>query len=164
MTIYGDIIVLIRNPIVISCFFTYIIIQLLKVATYSYKEKKLHLVSFFETGGMPSSHSGIVTALTISLFLYDGVSSLFVVSCVFSAIVIRDSYGVRKSVGDQSLTINQLIQLINSKMKSKKQQSTKQKATNTLNLVQVIRGHTVLQVSVGIIIGIAVPAIIYFLF
>jgi len=40
---------------------------------------------------MPSAHSSTVTALTLALYFYEGFTNLFLVSLVFSLIVIRDT-------------------------------------------------------------------------
>jgi acid phosphatase family membrane protein YuiD len=148
------------NIYLINCLFTILIVQLIKTLTASIEQKKLHLVSFFETGGMPSSHSALVTALTFSLLLYQGVSPLFVICLVFSAIVIRDSLGVRKSVGDHSMTLNQIISIVNKQWKERK---NKRIQKTKINLVSVIKGHTLLQVTIGILLGLIIPLIIYYI-
>ena len=109
---------------------------------------------------MPSSHSALVTALTFSLFLYQGITPLFVISLVFTAITIRDSFGVRKSVGDHSMTLNQIILQMNKQWKERK--SIKPQKTK-LNLVSVIKGHTLLQVIVGTLLGIIIPLLIRYI-
>ncbi|MBI5392707.1 divergent PAP2 family protein [Candidatus Woesearchaeota archaeon] len=152
---------LVTNIYIINCFFAVLVVQLIKTITASIEQGKLHLVSFFETGGMPSSHSALVTALTFSLFLYQGITPLFVVSLVFSAIIIRDSFGVRKSVGDHSMTLNQIILMINKQWKERK--NTRQMKTK-LDVVSVIKGHTLLQVIIGISFGIIIPLLIHYIF
>lgn len=98
---------------------------------------------FFVTGGMPSSHSAIVTCVTVSIFLLEGVSNLFVVSGIFSLLVIRDSFGVRKSVGDQAKLINKIA-----------------KKDHIHASVKVVLGHTLYQVITGMLLGALVAVLV----
>jgi uncharacterized protein len=73
--------------------------QAFKVVFYSIREKRPALSWFVSAGGMPSSHSAFVTALTVSVGLWDGFgSSVFAVACVFSIITIYDALRLRGAV------------------------------------------------------------------
>src|SRR3990170_4411086 len=52
--------------------------------------------SFLAVGGMPSSHTALVTAVTVSVAFVEGFSSLFFVSLAFAVIVVHDALKVRK--------------------------------------------------------------------
>ncbi|KAJ6334663.1 hypothetical protein OIU76_007916 [Salix suchowensis] len=57
----------------------------------------------FASGGMPSSHSALCTALTTSVAFCHGVAdSLFPVCLGFSLIVMYDAIGVRRHAGMQA--------------------------------------------------------------
>ena len=99
---------------------------------------------FWATGGMPSSHTAITVALTAAVAYESGVTSLFFVCVIFSLIVIRDSMGVRASVGEQAKVLNAL----SSRLKLKKK-------------VQIVLGHTPFQVAVGFTVGLAVATLVY---
>ena len=99
----------------------------------------------FETGGMPSSHSAAVSAITIGVLMQEGVGALFWACFVFSAIVIRDASGVRKSVSDQALILNSLLA-----------------AQNVEEKVEIVLGHTPVQVAAGIALGIGVATGLWF--
>jgi uncharacterized protein len=59
------------------------------------------------TGGMPSSHTAFVIALTTSIALVDGLGSVsFAISLVFALIIIHDAMGVRREAGRQAEVIN----------------------------------------------------------
>ena len=59
--------------------------QLIKLITFSIKEKKLYVKALFTTGGMPSSHTAGVVALTTAVGFTAGVSTyIFAISFVFS--------------------------------------------------------------------------------
>ncbi len=73
--------------------------QAFKVVLYSVREGRLSLSWFVSAGGMPSAHSALVTALTVSIGLRDGFSSgVFAVACVFSLITIYDALRLRGAV------------------------------------------------------------------
>jgi uncharacterized protein len=73
--------------------------QAFKVCCYSVREKRLALSWFVSAGGMPSAHSAFVTALTVSVGLWEGFgSSVFAVACVFSVITIYDALRLRGAV------------------------------------------------------------------
>ena len=73
--------------------------QAFKVVFYSIREKRADLSWFVSAGGMPSAHSAFVTALTVSVGLWDGFgSSAFAVACVFSVITIYDALRLRGAV------------------------------------------------------------------
>ena len=92
-----------------------------------------------ESGGMPSSHSSVVIALSTLIGLHEGVySSIFGLAFVFAMIVIYDSMKVRFSNGVQAERINEIIEKQNLKIQK----------------VRVVKGHTPLEVAVGSAIGI----------
>ena len=76
-----------------------ILCQLFKVALYSVRDRRLSLSWFVSAGGMPSAHSALVTALAVSVGLWNGFASdLFAVSGVFSLITIYDAWRLRGAV------------------------------------------------------------------
>ncbi|GJP81842.1 hypothetical protein CLOP_g11960 [Closterium sp. NIES-67] len=63
-----------------------------------------------KSGGMPSSHSAVVTALATSIYFDCGASDpLFGMAVVFATIVMYDAQGVRAAVGKQAQVINSLV-------------------------------------------------------
>ncbi|MEK6822257.1 MAG: divergent PAP2 family protein, partial [Nanoarchaeota archaeon] len=50
--------------------------------------------SFFQPGGMPSSHSALVSSLVTAVGFTEGLeSTLFIVTLVFALIVMYDAFG-----------------------------------------------------------------------
>ncbi|MDO4872256.1 MAG: divergent PAP2 family protein [bacterium] len=91
-----------------------------------------------ESGGMPSAHSAVVISITTYIGFTQGIfSAIFGLAVVFSAIVIYDSMKVRYSNGIQAQRINEIIE--SQKMK--------------LSKVRVVKGHTPLEVAVGMSLG-----------
>lgn len=62
------------------------------------KNKNLRNHHLHKGGGMPSGHAATVSALTLSLYLYQGFDTLFIVTLIFSLTVIRDTFLRRKEV------------------------------------------------------------------
>ena len=61
-------------------------------------------------GGMPSSHSSTVCAMTVACGRYVGVHSpVFAVAAVLSIIVMYDAMGVRRETGEQAKVLNRLL-------------------------------------------------------
>lgn len=120
--------------------------QLLKLIIFFFKHKSLSWHDLVVTGGMPSSHSAFVVSLAAIVYLVEGLSTAFVISLVLALIVLRDSFGVRRTVGMEGKQIEKLLQL--HKLKSKFHYSM---------------GHTPLEVVVGAVIGLGISFLVFFL-
>lgn len=96
---------------IIVPFLAMICAQLIKFTIESIKAKKLKWGRLLNgSGGMPSSHTTFVFALTTMIFLNVGYASpMFALALVFSLIVAYDSFGLRKESGNQAIMINHLI-------------------------------------------------------
>ena len=63
----------------------------------------------FRSGGMPSSHSAIVTSLAIVVGTKLGLSSPeFAIAIVFACIVCYDAVSSRRAIGEQAKILNRL--------------------------------------------------------
>lgn len=99
------------------------------------------------SGGMPSAHSATIVAMTTTIGLSEGIdSSVFALSLLMSAIVIYDAVMVRYSSGQQGDLLNKLL-------KEKKSQ---------LKPLRVAHGHTLLEVTVGALLGLVVGVVVFF--
>lgn len=116
------------------------------------------------TGGMPSSHSAAVTALSTSVALEHGVSSsLFAISAVFAIITMFDATGVRRHAGEQATVLNQLVLDFNrfveeAKVWPKQGEREKQKKLKEL------LGHQPIEVFFGGLTGILLSLCIHYFF
>lgn len=91
------------NPTFVSGLFAWFVAQSIKFFLNFFVERKWDLRLFCASGGMPSSHSALCTALTTSVAICHGVAdSLFPVSLGFSLIVMYDAIGVRRHAGMQA--------------------------------------------------------------
>ncbi len=123
-------------------------IQLFKLLYDLVKNKKFNFKRILGAGGMPSSHSAVVTGLATLIGKYEGVdSAIFAMSFVVAFVVMYDACGVRRAAGKQAALLNKLVE------------------TPGLTGVQVserlveVLGHTPIQVIVGALIGIIVGLI-----
>jgi acid phosphatase family membrane protein YuiD len=134
------------NVILVSIF-ACVISQLVKVIIILAHRKQLDFRAFITTGGMPSAHSAIVSALATSVAMVEGLDSVvFGISAVLAFIVMFDAAGLRRSVGKQAIVLNRIAKEL------KEQRSI---ADFEHDLRESI-GHTILQVIVGACIGVAV--------
>jgi acid phosphatase family membrane protein YuiD len=119
--------------------------QLIKVFLILLIERRWHPAAFMETGGMPSSHSAMVAALTTGVALSEGMGSpAFAISAVFALIVMYDATGVRHASGQQGALLNELIKELRDVVR----------AGFAPLPVRVLLGHTYLEVLVGLLLGI----------
>ena len=66
--------------------------------------------SVLNSGNMPSVHTATVVSLVVVVGLEDGLSSgLFALSFILAAIVAYDAMGVRRSSGEQGLSLVKLL-------------------------------------------------------
>jgi acid phosphatase family membrane protein YuiD len=64
----------------------------------------------FETGGMPSSHSALVSALATGIGRTQGWDTpQFAIATVFAFIVMYDAAGIRRAAGKQAKVLNQIM-------------------------------------------------------
>ncbi|KAL4567002.1 hypothetical protein LXL04_022572 [Taraxacum kok-saghyz] len=133
------------NPTFVSGFFAWLMAQSLKVLLHFCFEKKLDLRIMCSSGGMPSSHSALCTALTTSVAICHGVAdSLFPVCLGFSLIVMYDAIGVRRHAGMQAEVLNLIVEdLFQGHPISKRK-------------LKELLGHTPSQVVAGALLGILV--------
>jgi hypothetical protein len=118
-------------------------IQVFKVIYDLIKTKKFNFKRILGAGGMPSSHSAIVTSLTTLIGKYEGVdTSIFALSLIMSLVVMYDACGVRRAAGKQAALLNKIMETKEMSIIEVKEK-----------LVEVL-GHTPIQVFVGALIGI----------
>jgi uncharacterized protein len=122
------------------------IAQALKLSIELIRNGKLSLKILTTTGGMPSAHSALVTALATAVGQTVGWGSVeFAVATMFAVIVMYDAAGVRQAAGKQARILNQMID----ELFSEGHQFSEERLKELL-------GHTPFQVIVGSILGVAI--------
>src|SRR4051812_19542455 len=87
--------------------------QALKIPIHFFKTRKWKPSLFFQTGGMPSSHSAGVSSLSTFIALRRGIPTIdFALSLVYGLIVMYDAQGIRRQTGELTLKVNNMGELI----------------------------------------------------
>lgn len=130
------------NVAVLSWFFA----QLIKGILSLIENREFSFERFVGSGGMPSSHSAMVTSLVISSFYTFGFDSpVFALACCFAFVVIYDAANVRYQVGKQGELLNHLKEELSEDVGVRIERQFKEYV-----------GHTKLEVAGGVFLGIAV--------
>ncbi len=119
--------------------------QVLKVPFDLFRERRWNWALFFAAGGMPSSHSSLVTSTALAVGLHYGFDNpLFGMAVALAMVVIYDATGVRRQAGMQAQKINILVEEL-----------LKGHWINEQQLREVI-GHTPLEALGGVLLGLVV--------
>ena len=138
---------LLRNDVFLSAALSLFMAQFVKALIILLTKRKAGLSEIistlvWRTGGMPSSHSALVLAITTSIGYSSGVNSdVFVLSFFFSLVVIRDAMGVRRAAGVQARSLNALGARLSKRLHIQ------------FKPVKEINGHTFPQVLAGSLMG-----------
>lgn len=121
------------------------LVQLVKFLADAIRHRRPNFRVLVRTGGMPSSHSAGVSALTASIGLNEGFqSALFSVTLYFSLIVMYDAAGLRRAAGRQAALLNRIVD----------ETLTHHRRGPDDRLIEFL-GHTPFEVFVGALVGIA---------
>lgn len=140
---------------------TMMITQLLKPILYYLKHKvwKYHLM--FDSGGLPSSHSSMVTSLVLSVGLLEKFSStIFAVTVVFAFITMYDAANIRLYAGRNIQVTRRLIK----DLRNLHIESDALKDPIYEMRIKEILGHNWLEVLSGAILGLIIAGLSYFVF
>lgn len=129
----------------------WLIAQILKTSINFIQSRHFHAERLIGAGGMPSSHTAMVTAATISVGRTCGTASTeFALVFLFSAIVVYDAMGVRRAAGLHAREINNIKRLMSDFFNSPMDVLKDGKKVKEL---QEYIGHTPLEVVCGAILG-----------
>lgn len=137
-----------QNRVLFAAVLAWLAAQILKVLLEWLLHKRLSAERLWGAGGMPSAHSSMVCALTVSMARFYGVSSpVFALSVMFSFVTIYDAMGVRRETGEHA-------RLLNKYLKQMKPQDDDDSSPE-IDLKEYI-GHTPMEVLAGVLLGILV--------
>ena len=140
---------LLKNQLLFWSLVSCLTAQLLKIIFNLFSEGELRFGIVFQTGGMPSSHSALISALSAGIGWELGFDNpAFALSVGISLIVMYDASGIRRSAGMQAIEINKISRELDK---------------NKEIFLKESLGHTKLEVVVGSFIGplITLPGIVY---
>ncbi|MBR3791750.1 MAG: divergent PAP2 family protein [Clostridia bacterium] len=138
-----------KNSVIFTAILGWFIAQSLKVILVFLKHKKLDFRRFIGSGGMPSSHSSTVMALSTAIGLTEGfLSNMYAVSLVLALIVMYDAAGVRRAAGQQARILNKIVE-----------EWGKSSFSDTEKKLKELLGHTPVEVLSGAVLGILIAVI-----
>ena len=106
----NDLISFIQNKYIYIPILLWFFIQSYKVIYDLITTKKLNFKRIIGAGGMPSSHSAIVTSITALIGKYEGVDTpIFALSLIVALVVMYDACGVRRAAGKQAALLNKIV-------------------------------------------------------
>ncbi|MFR6290375.1 MAG: divergent PAP2 family protein [Peptococcaceae bacterium] len=134
-----------ENRVLIAAVLAWFIAQVLKVVLVFWKEKRIDFSRMVGSGGMPSSHSALITAMAASVGKYAGLDSvLFAIAATVAMVVMYDAANVRREAGRQAELLNKIV-LDLYRDNHLDQEKLKE-----------LLGHTPVEVAAGMVLGIAV--------
>lgn len=120
--------------------------QAMKVVFTAIFDKRLDFSRLFGLGGMPSSHSSVVTSLATAIGITRGFYSVeFAIATILAFIVMTDATGVRRAAGKQAKVLNSIVQDMMEMGKSPTSEKLKE-----------LLGHTPFEVVIGALLGILI--------
>ena len=127
------------NSVLFWSLLSCLLAQFLKIIFNFFSNGEIKFGIIFETGGMPSSHSALITGAASGIGYELGFdSSIFALAVAIALIVMYDASGVRKSAGIQASEINKLSKKLNLQSEV---------------ILKETLGHTKIEVLVGSFLG-----------
>ncbi|MDQ0298420.1 acid phosphatase family membrane protein YuiD [Salibacterium salarium] len=136
--------------------FSILFAQGIKIPLSYIATKKWDFTLVTSTGGMPSSHSAAVTAVSVAIGLENGFdSNLFAICIIFGVIVMFDATGVRRHAGYHATVLNQLLVDFNKFVTEAKSWQKKEDTEKREELKELL-GHQPIEVFFGVVVGLLI--------
>ena len=136
---------LLENNALMAAILAWFIAQVIKVVLVFFEEKRFDLTKMISSGGMPSSHSALITAMTASVGKTAGFDSVaFAIAAVTSLVVMYDAANVRREAGKHAELLNKIARDLY--------------PDNQINQEKLkeLLGHKLIEVVAGALLGITV--------
>lgn len=142
--------ILTTNPVIDCALFAWLLAQMLKTIISFILLRQFSPALLLSSGGMPSSHSALVTAGTTAIGKIYGIQGpVFALAALFSCVVMYDACNVRRSAGDTAKLVNLLLEHVE-----------KLTAEEFAENLKEVMGHTPLQVLAGAVLGISIGLLV----
>lgn len=134
-----------NNRIIVAAILAWVIGQFLKFPLDYLLNKRWNWGIMFSAGGLPSSHSSLVTAVSLTIGFQEGFdSAIFALAAAIAMIVIYDAAGVRRQAGIHAQRINEIMKsFFESGQLPEKE-------------LKEMLGHTPFEVITGVILGVLI--------
>ena len=141
------------NHILLSALVGWLLAQIIKIPLEYLKTRQWNWALLISTGGMPSSHTAIVSGLAMGIGLWEGFdTAYFAISFVLAMVVVYDATGIRRQAGQHAQLINAIINDLASGHPIKEQQQKQ---------LRELLGHTWYEAIGGIAWGILVTWLLW---
>ena len=135
-----------------SAILSALLAQLLKPIIYYIRHRKWKLQLLIDSGGMPSSHTALVSALAMSVGLQERFSStIFAVTMALAVIVIYDAANVRYYSGQNIRVTQQLVKDVQENLHTEFDDPIYQ------TKLKEVLGHKWKEIFGGLVLGIIRP-------
>ena len=136
---------LLHNYVLVAALISWAIAQTIKVPVEYLQTHQWNWALLVQAGGMPSSHSALIVAVTYGIGLSVGFATpLFALAFAISMIVIYDATGIRRQAGKHAELINAMIKDLAAGNPLKQEQ------------LREVLGHTPGEALGGILLGLIV--------
>ncbi len=132
-----------KTPWFWAAFGGWTLAQCIKMVSDLIKTRRLDLSYLISTGGMPSAHSSLVSAMATSIGLTEGFNApITLLAACLAGITMFDAAGVRNAAGHQARLLNKIVDEL-----------FYEHRLNEARLKELL-GHTRLEVFMGMMLGI----------
>lgn len=129
--------------VLLTALAAWLVAQIIKLLLDRLGGERFNFAIMTQSGGMPSSHTALVTAAALRVGSLEGFdTALFGMSTVFALIVMYDAAGVRHSVGQQAKILNKIQEELKALV-----------VAFDADAIKEVLGHTTLQVGAGFVLG-----------
>ncbi len=102
---------IVRHPWFVSAFLAGGLAQLAKLVRVYLRTGRVDFSELSASGGMPSAHSSLVSALAAAVGLTDGFDSPeAMIALGFATITIADAVSIRRAAGEQAEILNRVVE------------------------------------------------------
>jgi acid phosphatase family membrane protein YuiD len=134
-----------QNKALVAGLMAWGLAQIIKIPLDYVRTRRWNWALLLTTGGMPSSHSALMTATTHAIGLYYGFAQpMFALAVAITMIVVYDAANVRRQAGIHAQRINVIFDEL-----------LRGHPINEKDLREVL-GHTPLEVVGGILFGLVI--------
>lgn len=140
------------NRVLIAGITAWTIAQVIKVPLDFLTARRWDWSLLLRSGGMPSSHSALVTAVAHAIGLFVGFdTAVYALAVAIAIIVIYDATGIRRQAGKHAEVINTMIRDLAHGHPLREEQ------------LREVLGHTPLEALGGLLLGLLVAQTSWFL-
>lgn len=138
-----------QNQVAVASLSAWGLAQILKLPIEYARTRRWNWALLLRAGGMPSSHSALVTAVAHSTALVAGYDApAFALAVALAMIVIYDATGIRRQAGKHAEIINAMVEDLVEGHPLRQEQ------------LREVLGHSPMEALVGVLLGLVVAQLV----